>query len=161
MNFSYQGRHPPAKLAAMAASVPSSYWLTDTGASHHITSDLENLSFSHAYNGSDVVAVGSGEGLPISHIGTASLSTSSHTFDLHNILRVPSIASNLLSVHQLCKDNHCSFHFDAATFSIQDLHTGKILYKGQSENGLYPIPLSGSSVSVSSPTGSPWCQGIE
>ena len=47
--------------------------------------------------------------------------------------------SNLLSVYKCCKDNNCSFHFDASKFSIQDIPSGKVLYKGLSEAGLYPI----------------------
>ena len=55
------------------------------------------------------------------------------------MLHVPRIASNLLSVHKLCLDNNCSCYFDAKKFSIQDLPTGRILYKGLSNNGVYPI----------------------
>jgi transposase InsO family protein len=47
--------------------------------------------------------------------------------------------SNLLSVQRFCRDNFCSFSFDAQRFQIQDLLTGKPLYKGISKDGLYPI----------------------
>ena len=52
MNFAYQGRHAPAKLASMVARsmVASSNanqnhnWLTNTTASDHITPNLSQLS---------------------------------------------------------------------------------------------------------------------
>lgn len=52
MNFAYQGRHAPAKLASMAArsmaatsgANQNQNWLTDTGVSDHITPDLSQLS---------------------------------------------------------------------------------------------------------------------
>uniref|UniRef100_A0A2N9J418 Integrase catalytic domain-containing protein n=1 Tax=Fagus sylvatica TaxID=28930 RepID=A0A2N9J418_FAGSY len=73
MNFSYQGRHPPAKLAAMAtATPPSPYphqttWISDTGATDHFTPDLHNIPDNQAYSDSQLVSVGNGNQLPISH----------------------------------------------------------------------------------------------
>uniref|UniRef100_A0A2N9G688 Retrotransposon Copia-like N-terminal domain-containing protein n=1 Tax=Fagus sylvatica TaxID=28930 RepID=A0A2N9G688_FAGSY len=73
MNFSYQGRHPPAKLAAMAtATPPSPYphqttWISDTGATDHFTPDLHNIPDNQAYTDSQLVSVGNGNQLPISH----------------------------------------------------------------------------------------------
>ncbi len=52
---------------------------------------------------------------------------------------MPRIASNLLSVHKLCLDNNCSCYFDAKKLLIQDLPTGKLLYKDLSSNCVYPI----------------------
>ena len=44
MDFTYQGRHPPAKLASMVANAAqvqaSNAWLTDTGYSDHVTPNL-------------------------------------------------------------------------------------------------------------------------
>uniref|UniRef100_A0A0D3AH30 Retrovirus-related Pol polyprotein from transposon TNT 1-94-like beta-barrel domain-containing protein n=2 Tax=Brassica oleracea var. oleracea TaxID=109376 RepID=A0A0D3AH30_BRAOL len=45
----------------------SSTWLLDSGASHHMTSDLANLSLHTPYNGGDDVILGDGSGLNISH----------------------------------------------------------------------------------------------
>ncbi|GMY07326.1 Retrovirus-related Pol polyprotein from transposon TNT 1-94 [Fagus crenata] len=64
MNFSFQGRHPPAKLAALASAAPPSSspscWLSDTGATDHFTPDLGNLPDSSIYNDSQLVSVGNG-----------------------------------------------------------------------------------------------------
>jgi transposase InsO family protein len=153
MDFAYQGRHPPAKLAAMASTSNASQggetWITDTGATDHLTSNLNNLKVQAPYNGSDQVAVGNGQSIPINNIGTGQLCTRFHNFRLHNLLHSPKISSNLLSVHKLCTHNNCSCYFDSNKFLIQDLPSGKVLYKGLSENGLYPIHthhLSHSSV---------------
>lgn len=89
-------------MAASSSIDPETqnYWLTDSGATNHITADINNLSLCNDYNGNETVAVGNGQGLNISHIGNSKLSTSTHTFNLKNILQVPSISSNLLSVHK-------------------------------------------------------------
>ena len=46
---------------------------------------------------------------------------------------------NLLSIHKFCLHNNCSCHFDANQLTIQDVPMGRILYKGLSDNGVYPI----------------------
>ena len=143
MNYAYQGRHPPAKLAAMAtASAPEPHqttWISDIGAIDHFTPDLHNLPDNQAYTNTQLVSVGNGHQLPISHIGNSQLRTFAYLFHLHKVLRVPSMKSNLLSVQRSCRDNFCSFYFASHCFQIQDLLTGKPLYKGISKDGLYPI----------------------
>uniref|UniRef100_A0A2N9FP95 Retrovirus-related Pol polyprotein from transposon TNT 1-94-like beta-barrel domain-containing protein n=1 Tax=Fagus sylvatica TaxID=28930 RepID=A0A2N9FP95_FAGSY len=149
-----------AKLAAMATAAPfnpnQTTWISDTGATDHFTPDLTNIPDNKAYTDSQLVSVGNGHQLPISHIGNAQLRTSSCLFRLRKVLRVPNIASNLLSVQSFCRDNACSFHFNAHRFQIQDLITGKPLYRGLSKDGLYPIhglslpPLESRLSSISS-----------
>uniref|UniRef100_A0A2N9FMC6 Integrase catalytic domain-containing protein n=1 Tax=Fagus sylvatica TaxID=28930 RepID=A0A2N9FMC6_FAGSY len=199
MDYSYQGRHPPAKLVALASSNnllnsapnqntsvspwhnqntppwahqnppwaqqnPSSWqplstnqapstttWVSDTGATDHFTPDLTNLNNPMDYPGSDQVSIGNGTGLPITHIGHSQLKASSHIFNLRKILRVPCMKTNLLSVNKFCCDNACSFYFDANKFSIQDIFSGRTLYKGSSKDGLYPILGLSSSQRHSTP----------
>ncbi|XP_010541618.1 PREDICTED: uncharacterized protein LOC104815030 [Tarenaya hassleriana] len=50
----------------------ASPWLVDSGASHHITSDLESLSLHSPYRGGDEVILGDGSSLPITHTGEGS-----------------------------------------------------------------------------------------
>jgi hypothetical protein len=142
MDFAFQGKHPPTKLAAMAFSSnasSSNCWILDIGATDHFTPDLANIQQAKEYNGNDGVTVGNGQTLPISHIGNAQLRASKHILHLRHALRVPNMQSNLLSVFKYCKDNNCSFLFDATKFSIQDIHSGRVLYKVLNEAGLYPI----------------------
>ena len=143
MNYTYQGRHPLAKLAAMATSTPTqpaqTTWIFDTGAINHFTPDLNTIPDNHAYNDSQLVSVGNGQQLPISNIGNGQLRTSSSLFCLRKVLHVPSMKSNLLSVQWFCQDNACSFHFDARRFQINDLLTTNPFYMGFSKDGLYPI----------------------
>ena len=103
MDYSFQGRHPPSQLAAMAASFHQkneSQWYADSGATNHITNDLANLSLQSGYQGKDHVTVGNGQGLPIPHTGSSLLHLPHSTsFKLNSILYVPQMSTNLLSVH--------------------------------------------------------------
>ena len=132
MDFTYQGSHPPTKLASMVANAAqvqaSNAWLTDTGCSDHVTPNLSQLSLmQQPVQGSEAVTVGNGQELPVTHIGNGELQTLTHTFRLDNIRRVPDLASNLLSVHKLCLQNNAFCYFDAYKFLIHDLPTGRSL----------------------------------
>ena len=134
MDFSFQGRHAPSKLATMVANSSQIHkaigWLTNTSCSDHVTPDLANLSLQQQPTpGSETVTVGNGQELPVTHIGSGELCSSSHNFRPDGILRVPDLASNLLSVHKLCLQNNAACYFDAYRFSIQDLPSWKILYE--------------------------------
>lgn len=56
-------------------------------------------------------------------------------------------------MHQICKDDKCWCYFDESNLSIQDSISGKVLYQGRSENGVYLVAnhcLSSTSHSNSS-----------
>lgn len=127
--------------APFPPNTTSSTWYADTGATHHVTNDLSNLSFHQPYTGHEQVIVGNGQGLAINHVGTSAVapSTSGSNFILHNILHVLSISQNLLFVRQFTRDNSCLLIFSPFDFVIKDLHSGKVLYRGPIDGDLYPI----------------------
>ncbi|KAG6788032.1 hypothetical protein POTOM_004085 [Populus tomentosa] len=61
--------NPQANFSSSSPSSNAS-WLLDSGASHHVTADLNNLSLHTPYNGQDDVMLGDGTTLPISHTGS-------------------------------------------------------------------------------------------
>jgi transposase InsO family protein len=118
-------------------------WYPDSGASHHITSDLANLNLkAEEYTGSDQLRVGNGNGLSIKHIGHAKIHSPNFSFNLFDVLHVPHIKKNLLSVHQFTKSTNTYFEFHPFNFFVKDRATRKILFHGLSNHGLYSIPPS-------------------
>jgi len=105
------GGRPQANTVARQSAPDHPNWIIDTGASHHIAQDLEHLTLDDSYPGSDKVLVGDGTGLEITHIGHTTLNTKHKSFHLNQVLCVPNIKSNLLSVSKLCKTNNCSVEF--------------------------------------------------
>jgi hypothetical protein len=77
--------------------------------------------------------------LHIHHIGSSILCSSNKNFFLNNILHVPHINQNLLSVYQFTKDNNVFFEFHPSFFCVKDLFSGVTLLSGKSKNGLYPL----------------------
>ena len=86
-------------------------WYLDLGASNHVTSDATNLMTKVEYYGSDQVHIGNGMGLSIKHVGKFAFS-STYTFkilSLKQLLHVPTITKNLLSVLKFAHDNDVFF----------------------------------------------------
>lgn len=89
-------------------------WYPDSGATHHVTPDANNLMDAASFSGSDQMYIGNGQGLAINSIGSMSFPSPfspNTTLTLNNLLHVPSITKNLVSVSQFCKDNNVFFEF--------------------------------------------------
>ncbi|GJU95226.1 integrase [Tanacetum coccineum] len=123
------------------SSNASANWHSDTGANSHVTPDLEAMDNSEAYYGDDALHVGNGKGLPILHIGSSKVYSPQKTFSLKNILHVPEISHNILSIQKFCHDNDVFFEFHTSHFVLKDESTHTTLLTGPSKHGLYTITL--------------------
>jgi hypothetical protein len=139
-DHAYEVEPAPPSVYYTAPSAPSDVsWYPDTGSTHHLTHDLSNLTIrADEYHGPDQIRVGNGQGLPISHAGLSSLSTPTRVFKLSQLLHVPQIQKNLISVNKFTCDNQVFIEFHPTFFCVKDLYTGTLLLKGPSKDGLYP-----------------------
>jgi hypothetical protein len=118
-------------------------WYTDTGANSHMTPNPGNLDDPQSYTGNDHVMVGNGSRLSISHIGNTTLDSSHGKLELQDVLVVPNIKKNLISVSKLTKDLSCAIEFISSGFKIKDRITGQILATGHKHGGLYALHEGG------------------
>ncbi|KAG7572644.1 Reverse transcriptase RNA-dependent DNA polymerase [Arabidopsis suecica] len=132
---------PRANLAT-ASPFSANPWLLDSGATHHMTNDLANLSLHQQYHGGDDVIIGDGSPLTISHTGSAFLPSQTRALHLNKVLCVPHIHKNLISVYRLCNANQVSVEFFPAHFQVKDLSSGAPLLQGRTKNELYEWPVS-------------------
>ncbi|KAA8519345.1 hypothetical protein F0562_013601 [Nyssa sinensis] len=134
---------PPTMAAYLTAppSAPDANWYPDTGSTNHLTHDLQNLTI-HAepYAGYDQIQVDDGAGLHIQHIGSTTLATPTQSFSLSNLLHVPTIKKNLLSVSQFTDENNVFIEFHSSYFLVKDEATGTTLLRGTTKDGLYTFP---------------------
>jgi histone deacetylase 1/2 len=105
-----------------------SNWYYDTGATEHLTGQLNKLSTHDHYQGEDRVGTADGTCMRISHIGSSILRTPHNSFQLYDVLHVPSVSKNLLSVHKFTLDNHVFIEFHPFFFLIKDQATRRILF---------------------------------
>ncbi|KAE8655314.1 Coatomer subunit epsilon-1 [Hibiscus syriacus] len=111
-------------------------WYPDSGATHHVSNDKAATSLGRPYSGKGKVYLGNGSTLPISHISNVPLTA--NTCDLlKNVLCIPKITRNLLSVSKLTQDNNVYLEFHSDKCFVKDERTGRILLEGKLENGLY------------------------
>nr|AAK55460.1 putative gag-pol polyprotein [Oryza sativa Japonica Group]AAP54977.1 retrotransposon protein, putative, Ty1-copia subclass [Oryza sativa Japonica Group] len=133
---------PDEKLggAATYAYGVDTNWYVDTGATDHITGQLDKLTTKERYKGTDQIHTASGEGMSIKHVGHAIVPTPSRPLHLKNVLHVPEAAKNLVSVHKLVADNYAFLEIHGKYFLIKDKATRRTILEGPCRRGLYPLP---------------------
>lgn len=101
-----------------------------------MTPNPSTLDSIELYSVTNSVIVGNGDNLFISHIGSRHLS---HNLCLLNVLVVPSLKKNLVSISRLTRDYPVDVKFANNSFIIQKLTTGQVLARGKHENELYML----------------------
>ena len=137
--YDYDNEEDPQALAAMNLQENNDQqFYVDSGATSHMTNNTGNLDHVRPYRGNDKIIVGNGQDLNISHIGSASLNTNHGSLHLNNILGVPKLKKNLLSVGQLIDDIKCVFEFNTDGFIVKSKEN-KVLAKGSKQGKLYTL----------------------
>lgn len=102
------------------------------------------------------VCVGDGKSIPVTNTGHNILPTLNRPLHLHNVLVIPNIIKNLISVLQFTRDNNCTVEFDAFGFFVKDFLTRHILLRCDISGDLYPVtqpsPIPHDLLSVSPST---------
>ena len=87
--------------------------------------------------------VGNGSKLCIAHTGKILVPSLDHkVLQLKNVLHVPCIKKNLLSVSQLAFDNNVFTEFHSNCCFVKDKETGQVLLQGTLKDGLYQLKLA-------------------
>ncbi|KAI0523320.1 hypothetical protein KFK09_005715 [Dendrobium nobile] len=131
-------------LLAQPNQSPSQDWIVDSGASNHLTPDLSNFQYQTPYHGQESVSIANGSQLPVAHSGQGllPLPETPRKLYLRNLLHVPHLSHNLLSVSKLTTDNPVSVSFNANGFKIKDRKDRRLLLHGPLHNGLYQLRRS-------------------
>ena len=104
-------------------------WIIDSGATDHMTPHSSYFSSYNAY-----ITVANGSNTPITGRGNIYLQPS---FPLKNVLHVPNLSNNLLSIHKITQDLNCAVTFSHSHCVFQDLATGKTIGLAKEQGGLY------------------------
>ena len=130
-------------------------WYVDSGAAAHVTDDAGKLSSASPYLAKGSVVTGDGTHHKITHIGNAYVSLPHTSLPLHNVLVVPNVKKNIISVSKLIDDSSTSVEFTPSSVFVKDPLTKTIFAEGIREGNMYVLkeapPVSKSSSSVSFP----------
>jgi hypothetical protein len=90
-------------------------WVADSGASHHTTHSVGNISNPRPLNSASPssIVVGNGSTLAVTSLGDSVILG---PFYLNNILLAPDIVQNFLLFHRFTTDNWCSMEFDPLVY---------------------------------------------
>ncbi|KAL4352572.1 hypothetical protein GQ457_06G002230 [Hibiscus cannabinus] len=146
----------------VSAAGSSGQWFVDTGATHHVTPEASNVHHGTDFSGPGKLLVGDGKGLHISKVGSTVLQACSRELVLHNLLLVPQITKNLLSVSKFAKDNGVYFEFHADRCLVRDNDSSDVLLHGThtsdgpltTRDDMELVTVSAGDISVRSPVGS-------
>jgi hypothetical protein len=134
-SFNTMALHPPP------TSVQD--WVADSGATHHTTTSIGNISTPRPLNSSNPssIIVDNSSSLPVTSVGDSVLPGS---FYLNNILLAPDMVQSLLSVRRFTTENWCSMEFDPFGLPVKDLSTRNVIVRSNSIGPLYTLRLLGS-----------------
>lgn len=138
---SFTGEDKSANVTASSYGVDTN-WYIDSGATDHITSELDKLTVKDKYAGNDQVHTASGSGMDINHVGRTIIHTPTHKLYLNNVLHVSDTKKNLISAYRLMLDNHAFIELHPSFFLIKDQATKMPLLRGRCRAGLCPLPSS-------------------
>ena len=108
-------------------------WIVDTGASNHVTNDLSILMNVRTIQNCPV-GLPDGQFTNSNQIGSVELNGG---LILDNVLFVPTLNCNLISVTQLSDESNCVIQFTNKICVIQDRLTRKMISLGERTDGLY------------------------
>lgn len=119
-------------------------WYPDLEATNDLTPNAGNLMQSAEFTGPDRVHIRDASGLSIKHVGQSSFVSPycSKFLSLSNLLHVPKLTTNLLSVSKFARDNNVFFEFHPRVCFVKDQVTKSIFLAGKVKDGLYSFQSS-------------------
>ena len=123
-------------------TIAETEWISDTGASNHMTRTKGMLTNLRNYSGSDSVLIGDGSALPIIGIGDSNIKQKNKILPLPDVLLVPHLKKNLLSVSQLTTQLPVNCEFTNVDFCIKERQSGQPVINGRHKGDLYVLPTS-------------------
>lgn len=123
-----------AAFCAFVCEKQDSDWIIDSGASRHMTPDERMLSDLRSSDIGEITIADSAK-MRVTKSGRAILQLDEKQIDVNNVLHVPRLAANLLSVSQIVKQKN-SVTFDENGCTIRN-KANEIVARCTENNGLY------------------------
>jgi hypothetical protein len=117
----------------------------------------------HKYSGSNSVIIGDGSSIPIITIGDSCIKQKGKTLPLYDVLLVPDLKKNLLSISQLTSQFPVNCEFSNVDFCVKEHKTGHQLITRKKKGDLYVlsnVPEAHFSYRFKSGTANIWHQRL-
>ncbi|TYJ99887.1 Retrovirus-related Pol polyprotein from transposon TNT 1-94 [Cucumis melo var. makuwa] len=131
--------HPANPFNVTRENSVDANWYANNRAMNHMTADYTNLANPVEYGGKVQVTIGNGDKLKITSIGNSTLMNGGYMLSLDNVLYVPAIAKNLVSVSKRARDKHVFVEFHDDYCLVKDNGTRQTILKGMLKDDLYHL----------------------
>lgn len=136
-NYGNNGGRSEMTWSCTTGKYNNNDWYIDSGASAHMSKDAAIVTEVRASD-SDTVTVANSTTLNVEGQGLVKLSSSLMDINVHNVLIVPEICANLLSVSALVRKG-LRLVFDSQGCAVIEEKSGKIIANASEMNGLYRL----------------------
>ena len=120
-------------------------WILDSGATDHLTGSSEHFVSYIPCAGNETIRIADGSLAPVAGKGKISPCAG---LSLHNVLHVPKLSYNLLSISKITHELNCKAIFLPDSVSFQDLSSGRMIGTARHSRGLYLLDDDTSSSSI-------------
>ncbi|KAG8490330.1 hypothetical protein CXB51_015871 [Gossypium anomalum] len=134
-HFSQSSSCSSSVVRPSQTTLPTQHWYPNSGATNHVTPTMTNLTDVSPYTGTGQVSMGNGESVSIDNVGSSNILAGSRLLRLRDVLHVPTVCKNLISVGQFAKDNNVYFEFHPVLCFVKDIQTRKTLLVGRIHDG--------------------------
>lgn len=97
-------------------------WFLDSGANYHLTSNSSHITNPSYFPKNLSSTLNNSNNIPINFYASNFLSTPQSNFHLHNLIYVPKLTKNLISILQLCQDNNVFIKIFPLLFLLRIWH---------------------------------------
>ncbi|KAL0540463.1 hypothetical protein IC582_020469 [Cucumis melo] len=124
----------------------SNPWILDSGVTDHLTGFSEHFVSYTPYAGNEKIRIADGFLAPIAGKGQIVLFDG---FSLHNVLHVPKLSYNLLSISKITHELYCKAPFLPESVCFRDLNSERTIGTARHSRGLYILNDDTSDSSIS------------
>ena len=125
------------KTLCFMSSTMQPLWILDSGATDHITPYLTSFrSYKETVGPDNFITTTNGYRAKVKHIGSVKLTPN---IILHDVLHVPELHFNLISINKLFSSLGCQILFSPSSCFIQVPSRSKPMLLGKHKNGLYHV----------------------
>ena len=121
-------------ILSSVKSNPSYSWIIDSGATDHMIGCSTLFSSYGPCARNKKIRIADGSLLAIAEIGSIKILSS---FTLSNVLHVPNLSCNLLSISKITHDHNCHANFFQSQCEFQEMDSGRMIGSAREYGGLY------------------------
>nr|KYP63418.1 hypothetical protein KK1_017987 [Cajanus cajan] len=138
----------PISFRFNVSKIIPSLWVLDSGATDHMTPSSKFFSTYFPCPSNKKIATADGTLITVAGIGNIHINP---FITLKNVLHVPKLYTNLISVQKLTNDISCNVVFNNNCCVFQDKESGRTIGRARERNGLYLLEEPSLSISEKKP----------